>query len=98
VTESTFRLSPTTYVEADFIFHNPDVPLTDLNGENIPFVVELADSSLYYDLGDKAEIYAGVGIREFWVINAVKLETHIHLCPRRGSYQHVQVFQKDQAL
>ncbi len=38
----------------------------------------MADSSLSYDLGRKAQIYASLGIRDYWAINAVKMITHVH--------------------
>jgi Uma2 family endonuclease len=50
-------------------------------------VVEVADSSLGYDLGRKAALYAGFGIAELWVIDAVKLETRIHREPDSIGYR-----------
>ena len=49
-------------------------------------MVEIADSSLAYDLGRKASLYAGFGIAELWVIDAVKLETRMHREPTGGDY------------
>ena len=34
-------------------------------------VVEVADSSLGYDLGDKASLYAAAGIADYWVVDLV---------------------------
>jgi Uma2 family endonuclease len=52
-------------------------------------VVEIADSSLGYDLGRKAALYAGFGIAELWVIDAVRLHTHIHREPTPAGYRPV---------
>jgi Uma2 family endonuclease len=34
-------------------------------------VVEISDSSLDYDLGDKASLYASAGIADYWVVDLV---------------------------
>jgi Uma2 family endonuclease len=55
-TETTFRLSDSTYLEPDFVFYKEEQPLADLNGGNALLVVEIADSSLSYDRGRKARL------------------------------------------
>jgi Uma2 family endonuclease len=52
-------------------------------------VVEIADSSLAYDLGRKAGIYAAFGVAELWVIDAVKLTTRIHREPTPTGYRWI---------
>ena len=49
-------------------------------------VVEIADSSLGWDLGTKAKAYAMFGVREYWVINARTLETTVHRHPAPDGY------------
>ena len=41
-------------------------------------VVEVADSSLDYDLGDKAALYADSDVLEYWVIDLVDDVIHVH--------------------
>ena len=48
--------------------------------------VEIADSSLSYDRGRKAKLYAELGVRDYWVINAVTLETRIFRDPSPEGY------------
>lgn len=88
-TETTFRLSPDTYLEPDFVFYPKASGIRGLNAETARLVVEVADSSLGYDLGIKAGLYAGFGIRELWVIDAVKLQTRIHRDPLSGGYRSI---------
>jgi Uma2 family endonuclease len=85
-TETTFRLTPDTYLEPDFVFYPKATGIRGLNAESARLVVEIADSSLGYDLGIKAGLYEGFGIRELWVIDAVKLQTRIHRDPAAGGY------------
>ena len=88
-TETTFRLTPDTYLEPDFVFYPKATGIRGLNAETARLVVEIADSSLGYDLGIKAGLYAGFGIRELWVIDAVKLQTRIHRDPAPGGYRSI---------
>jgi Uma2 family endonuclease len=47
--------------------------------------VEVADSSLSYDLGRKAQIFAALGVRDYWAIDALRMITHIHRLPTGGA-------------
>jgi Uma2 family endonuclease len=86
IPETTFRLSNDTYLEPDVIAYPREVPIGNLAGHNALLAVEIADSSLGYDLGIKANIYASFGVRELWVIDAVRLVTHVHTGPGRAGY------------
>jgi Uma2 family endonuclease len=86
-TETTFRLSPDTYLEPDFVFYPKAAGWQGLTAATALLVVEIADTSLGYDLGSKADLYASFGIAELWVINAVELETRIHRLPTATSYR-----------
>jgi Uma2 family endonuclease len=88
-TETTFRLSDDTYLEPDFVFYPKATGWKGLSAATARLVVEVADSSLDYDLGRKAGLYAGFGISELWVIDAVKLETRIHREPTAAGHRSV---------
>jgi len=96
--ETTFRLTPDTYLEPDFIFFDSKTQLKDLNADNALFAVEIADSSFAYDIGRKAALYASFGIPELWVIHAVRLETRIHRKPSLTGYQSMFDLSSDQLL
>ena len=81
IPETTLRLARDTSVEPDFLVFPRRLSLHDLNGETALLAIEIADSSLAYDLGLKPKIYAHYGVRELWVIDAVRLVTHIHRAP-----------------
>jgi Uma2 family endonuclease len=49
-------------------------------------VIEVAESSLAYDLGVKVPLYARHGIPEVWVIDAATRTTHRFLKPRPEGY------------
>ena len=98
VTETTFRLTADTYLEPDFVFYPKASGIAGLSAATARLVVELADSSLGYDLGRKAGLYAGFGIAELWVIDAVRLQTHVHREPAASGYRSVVAVPPDQRL
>jgi Uma2 family endonuclease len=87
--ETPLRLSPTDQPEPDIIVFAASISLPDVRGPTVDLVVEVSDSSLGYDLGIKSLLYASFGVREFWVIDPVRLETYVHLDPVAGKYQSV---------
>ncbi|NVO17175.1 MAG: Uma2 family endonuclease [Rhodoplanes sp.] len=88
--ETTFRLSVDTFLEPDFVFYPKAEGWSGLAAQTALLVVELADSSLRYDLGRKVGLYAGFGIAELWVIDAVKLVTRVHREPGPGGYGSIR--------
>ena len=96
--ETTFRLSDDTYLEPDFVFYPKVVGWPGLSAATVGLVVEIADSSLTYDLGRKAALYPAFGITELWVIDAVKLQTRVHREPTPTGYSSVVDFSSTQRL
>lgn len=45
-------------------------------------VVEVANTSLPYDTGDKASLYAAAGIADYWVVDVEKRRLHLFRDPR----------------
>ena len=88
--ETTFRLSLDTYLEPDFVVFLQEVGLAAISGPNVLLVVEIADSSRHYDMGRKAALYARFGVRELWVIDAVKLTTRVFRRPSAEGYRDAQ--------
>ena len=90
--ETTFRLSEDTFLEPDFVIYPRADKLKSLSQSNVSLVVEIADSSLSYDRGRKAKIYASFGVRELWVIDAVKRLTHVYRDPSENGYRERHKF------
>jgi Uma2 family endonuclease len=97
-TETTFRLSADTYLEPDFVFYPKAQGRAGLTAATALLVVEIADSSLGYDLGRKAGLYAAFGIIELWVIDAVRLKTHVHRDPTPTGYRSIVALSPDRRL
>ncbi|MDN2580860.1 Uma2 family endonuclease [Aquibium sp. ELW1220] len=87
---TTFRLSDDSFVEPDFVFFRKADGLAALAPKTALLAVEVADSSLRWDLGRKALIYAQFGIPELWVIDAVTEATHVHTAPGLEGYGSIR--------
>jgi Uma2 family endonuclease len=81
VSEPQFNLDDETYLNPDILVHPAAIETPDVRGGDVLLVVEVADTSLHYDLDTKAPIYAAHGVAEYWVINAVTLTTMVHRRP-----------------
>lgn len=57
-------------------------------------LIEVADSSLGFDRGEKAELYAKARLADYWIINLVDLCLEVFRQPRRGRYCSQQTFHR----
>lgn len=88
--ETGLYLSDDIYLEPDFVVFGSAVGLADLRGPDVLLVVEVADSSIRYDLRTKPRVYAEHRVRELWVIDAVGRKTHVHRDPGRSGFGRVE--------
>jgi Uma2 family endonuclease len=96
--ETTFRLSAVSFLEPDFVFFTSTTKLADLKPSNTLLAVEVADTSLRYDTGRKAKLYAAHGVQELWTINADTLQTHVFSKPSEEGYQTRRLIEPPELL
>jgi Uma2 family endonuclease len=89
VPETTFRLSTDTYLEPDIAVYRQADGLEKLKGDTALLVVEIADASLSYDKGRKANLYARFGVQELWVIDAAKMVLWVYRDPLYNGYRTI---------
>lgn len=65
---------------------------------DVQLAVEVAYSSLTYDLEEKRLLYAAAGIVEYWIVDAQASCIHVHRDPSNGDYQTRRVHQAPQTL
>lgn len=75
--ESTLYLAENTFVEPDIMIYPEHILPEDVRGPDVQLLIEIADSSLAFDLGPKAALYAKHGVDPYWVINAETKDTHV---------------------
>lgn len=85
-TETTLRLASNTFLEPDFIFVSKSDGLEGLNGPTALLAIEIADTSIAYDLGRKSEIYASFGVRELWVLDVNQRKLSVFRDPLPTKY------------
>lgn len=100
VIDKTLRLAEYWAPTPDFHVIPADVPIADLKPSQIQLVIEVADTTLDYDLGEKAEAYAKHGIDEYWVIDPDAKCIHVHHRRADGTYDvpHLVAFADTTAL
>lgn len=87
----------------------PDAAVTRLSEEeylrrgtpcpaDLRLAVEVSDSTLCYDLGQKAAIYATAGISEYWVIDINSRQIHVHRQPTNGAYTSILVLTEQDSV
>ncbi len=96
--EPQFNLSADTYLMPDVLVRPAAIMTPDLRGADAWLVVEIADTSLDYDLETKRPLYASHGVPEYWVINAATLMTTVHRQPAGDSYADIVEVRPDTRL
>jgi Uma2 family endonuclease len=93
--ESSLQLAKDILVEPDItviaqsVYVGPRKAFARPRPEDVHLVIEIAASSLAYDRGIKAQLYARHQIREFWVIDADELKTWVHTGPSGEAWSQV---------
>jgi len=54
--------------------------------EDVLLLIEVAESSLDYDRGEKLKMYAEVGIPHYWVVNITERVVEVYAQPEGGTY------------
>ena len=67
-------------------------------GDELLFLVEVADSSSRFDLGRKAQIYAAAGVQEYWVIDLKRSVVDRRCQPVAGVYRLLQSFSPGESV
>lgn len=90
--EPGWKLDEFTYLEPDFLFFRDTLRIDTVKASDALLVIEVSDSSLTFDLRTKAALYGRLGVREYWVIDAAKRETHVHLNPKPDGYGAIRTY------
>jgi Uma2 family endonuclease len=98
VADATLVLSEFNAPSPDWCVSSASVPIEDLKGSDALLVIEQSDSSLGRDLGWKAALYARHGVRDYWVIDVARQETHVHREPAEGGYGFRKRFAAHEAV
>ncbi len=65
---------------------------------DVLLVIEVADTSLDEDRGEKLELYALAGIAEYWIANLIDKCLEVYRDPEGGCYRNVRIFRGDEEV
>ena len=68
------------------------------SAEDVYLIVEVSDSSLRYDRGEKADLYAAAGVKDYWVVNLVENVVEVRRDPTTNGYQSLQTYKTGQSI
>jgi Uma2 family endonuclease len=93
--------NPTSQPQPDLFVFRPE--FTRYRGSipqpsDLALVVEVADTSLAFDLTTKAGLYARAGIVEYWVVDIQGRRLLSHRQPANGAYESVKVYGPDEQI
>jgi Uma2 family endonuclease len=102
--EATLRLTNTVMLEPDIavfpreLFKKSAAGFAQLDPGEASLVIEVAVSSLAYDKGLKARLYARHRVREFWVVDAAARATWVHTGPNGDGWSSVVEYGPEDVL
>ena len=59
---------------------------------DVLLIIEVADSSLAYDTGEKAALYAAAGVADYWVIDIPHRSIEVRRDPAAGRYRTLNTY------
>jgi Uma2 family endonuclease len=88
--QSPVRFMPRSEPQPDFalVRHTPDAYRHGHpTAKDVLLLIEISDSTLRYDLEEKARLYATHRIPEYWVVDLVNRRIVRHRAPHRAGYE-----------
>jgi Uma2 family endonuclease len=96
--EPGWHADQSNYFEPDFLVGPVGFNPTSIRPEDVVLLIEVAHSSLAFDTTTKAIQYAALGVRDYWVVNAVTLATRVHRQPAAKGYGDARTVAANESL
>ncbi len=65
---------------------------------DVRLVVEVSDSTLAFDQGPKARLYARADIQEYWVVDVKSSQIIVHRIPTNGIYATIAAYERGETI
>lgn len=92
--ETSITLNEDSYVEPDICIFDVRHNTQEVRGDELLLVIEVASSSLGWDLLGKRDRYAVFGVRDYWVVDVDRLVLRVHREPVDGRYRSVEEYER----
>lgn len=96
--ELGWRPGGNNYLEPDIVIYPAGQAPSQVPPADVLLVIEIGKSSRAYDRGRKAQLYAALGVRDYWAIDAASLETRIFRETGAEGYANTQDLAADATL
>jgi len=94
--QNPISLDPYSEPQPDVVLYSSSVLGRHPRADEIYLLIEVADTSLSYDVGPKLAAYGRAGIREVWVIDAVRRRVLVYRRPEKSHYgTHLELAPED---
>jgi Uma2 family endonuclease len=97
-TGGAFAIGAETLLGPDLLIIKEHDGVDTPTADDVIVLIEIANSSLPRDLGDKAHRYAQAGVADYWVLDVKAKSVIVHRAPREGAYTSVQAFETGQMV
>ncbi|MBI3461926.1 MAG: Uma2 family endonuclease [Planctomycetes bacterium] len=78
-------------VERDYSLRRPEA-------RDVLLAIEIADSSLSYDRGTKAPLYAEAGIADYWIVHVRSKCIEVFRTPQNGAYTEIRIYRRNDVV
>ncbi len=99
--QDPLQLSDLSEPEPDFMLLRPDTDdymSRHPNANDVLLLIEVADSSLYYDQNEKLRLYARHAIAEYWLLNLNDYCLEVYRQPHNNLYQQKTTLRKGDTI
>ena len=76
--DGPLRLSDEDWPEPDLYLIPQGMRPSQARGPDALLVIEVSDTTLAFDVGYKAQLYARYGVREYWVVDLINSKILVH--------------------
>lgn len=97
-TEVSVDMSPVSMPQPDITVSTEAKGVGPITAGSVALIAEIADSTVDWDIGEKAAIYAEQGVPEYWVVDLQNEIVHRHIEPRADGYISVDTINLGQPL
>lgn len=98
IPSSTLFLSDHNAPMPDWYVFPASVGTREVRGPDVLLLIEQSDTSLSYDLGAKADLYARHGVRDYWVADLKTSRVTVHREPSPSGYRLIRKFEPGEAV
>jgi Uma2 family endonuclease len=93
--------NPSNEPEPDVIVLNQDFSnflSANPSPQDLLLVVEIADTTVNFDLTIKAALYARAGIADYWVFDIPRRRLIVHRNPQFGTYTEIAIYNEQESV